>query len=354
MQLFLDANAHLPIHQKALDAFVNFNRSLAGHGNAMAATRPGREAAAQLEQARDTIANLIGAKSSSQIVFTSTCTQACEWGLKILKSQKFNKVFYSQIEHPAVALIATELFGQNTLSVDKNGIVNFTNNPNDALVCIYVHNELGTMQNLKNIQVPFFSDMSQALGKVSVNVSDFHNLKLAAFGAHKFGGPANVGILYIQNSDWWEEFDFGSRYYFDRAGTPDTGSIIATSIALEEAINTISLRYENAVKFRDIIEDALEDFGYEIIANTSNRVPYTTFIKIGNKLGPYFMSQLETDGIFVGLGSACGSMHTASSPVMTALGYKDLAHDYMRISQWGNYSENEANFFVKIMKKYSR
>jgi cysteine desulfurase len=354
MQLFLDANAHLPIHPKAIDAFVQFNKSIAGHGNAMASSRPGREAASIIEESREKIAKLIGAKNSNQIIFTSTCTQACEWALEILKSRNYNKVYYSTIEHPAVSIKSTELFGNNILIVSKNGEINCTFNPepNSSMICIYVNNEIGTIQKISDIKVPFFSDMSQALGKIPIKVSNINNLKLATFGAHKFGGPVGVGILYVQDTDWWKEFGSGSRYYLDRSGTPDAGLILASAVALEEAIKTILFRYEKAICFSSVLENGLEEFGLKVIAKNYNKIPYTSFIKIGKKAGPYLMSQLESDGIFIGLGSACGAMHTASSPIMSALGEGGLAHDYIRISQWGNYGEEEAKYVLKALKKY--
>lgn len=355
MQLFLDANAHLPINKKAMDALINFNASIGGHGHAMAYSKPGREAAAKLEDARAKIAKLIGATSSHQIIFTSTCTQACEWGLEILKSRNYQKVYSSTIEHPAVSQKVYQLFGSDNLFVSKDGIINCTFDPgnNSAIVCIHIHNEIGTIQDINNIKVPFFSDMSQSLGKIPINVSRIPNLKLAVFGAHKFGGPANVGILYIQDTDWWQEFGSGSRYYFDRAGTPDVGSIVATSVALEDSIRTMSKRYENAIRFSNILDNELDSIGVKVIAK-DNKIPYTSFIKVGKKIGPYLVSQLESYNIYIGLGSACGSMHTSSSPVMNALGESGLSHDYIRISQWGDYGEQEAKYVVNTLKKYCK
>ena len=77
MQLFLDANAHVSLNLKALEAYVNFNKSICSHGNAMSISLPGRQAAAEIECARIKIAQLIGAENPNQIIFTSSCTQAC-------------------------------------------------------------------------------------------------------------------------------------------------------------------------------------------------------------------------------------------------------------------------------------
>jgi cysteine desulfurase len=354
MVLFLDANAHLPLNSKALEAFSKFNSSLGGHGHAMSSSILGRTAVSALEDSRTKIARMIGASNPNQIFFTSTCTQACEWGLEILASQEFQQVYSSTIEHKSVAEKSRKLFGNNDLIVSKDGVVNCTFKPhnNTAFICIHVHNELGTIQPIEDIKVPFFSDMSQSIGKIPINVSSIPNLKIATFGAHKFGGPVGVGILYIQDQKWWKPFGSGSRYQFDRPGTPDVGYIVATAVALEEAIKTLPRRYENALAFKSAIEEYLIKGGIEVIAENAMRIPYTTFIKIGKKMAPYVMNQLESENIYVGLGSACGSVYS-NSPIMTALGYGGKAHDYMRISQWGDYGYNEGLQVAKAIIKYS-
>jgi cysteine desulfurase len=354
MQLFLDANAHIPLHPKALEAYINFNKSIGGHGHAMSISMPGRQAASEIEAARTKIAKLIGAENPNQIIFTSSCTQACEWGLELLRAQNFKTVYCSTIEHKSVAIKARELFGNNDLFVNKDGIVacTFTPPEKSAFVCIHVQNETGTIQDIENIKVPFFCDMSQSLGKIPVNVSSIPNLRIAAFGAHKFGGPINVGFLYIRDNKWWREFGVGSRYYFDRPGTPDAGMIIAASVALEEAIKTLQPRYHRALTFRSIIESAVRSIGIEIIGENSTRVPHATFLNIGKKMGPHVMAQLEAEGIFVGLGSACGSLHSNTNPIMTALGYGGSSQDNIRISQWGDYGDREARVAAQALVKY--
>jgi len=364
MQLFLDANAHVPLHPKALEAYGNFNKSISGHGHAMSISMPGRQAASELEAARAQIAKLIGAENPNQIIFTSSCTQACEWGLELLKAQNFDKVYCSTIEHKSVAIKARELFGKpegaagganNYLFTGKSGVIACTFTPPEdksAFVCMHVQNEVGTIQDIENIKVPFFCDMSQSLGKIPVNVSKIPNLMIGAFGAHKFGGPVNVGLLYIRDSKWWKEFGFGSRYYFDRPGTPDVGMVIATAVALEEAIKTLQVRYHRALNFRSIIESAVKLIGIEVIGEGATRIPHATFLNIGKRMGPHVMAQMEAEGMFVGLGSACGSLHSSTSPIMTALGYGGSSQDNIRISQWGDYGEREARLVAQALVKY--
>jgi cysteine desulfurase len=353
--LFLDANAHVALNPAGLKAFNDFsNSTFASHGNAMAANYLGREAAKELEKARTKIAELIGAKSHNQIIFTSTCTQACEWGLDILKTRNYKNVFVSQLEHPAIRYHFRDLFGQSELHVTKDGVA-ICEQPypdSTAVVCLHVQNEIGTIQPIENIKADVVSDMSQSLAKLPINMSKLSNVKLAMFAAHKFGGPSSLGFMYIQDTDWWKEFGSGSRYYFDRAGSPDVVSAIMTAASLEHAMKTMPERYDRMVRFRNTLEPELENLGFKIIGKNTTRLPNTTFIQLKKRMGPYVMSQLESENIYVGLGSACGSMNTGSSPVMNALGYGGTAHDFLRISQFGEYAEKEAKTVAAAIAKY--
>ena len=353
--LFLDANAHIPLNPKALEGFSNYNKSICAHGHPMSKSSLGRRAQAEMEEARTKIAHLIGAKSGNQIVFTSTCTQACDYSLKLLKAQNFEKVYTSTLEHKSISIKARQLFGNNDLFCTKDGIVSCSFKPSDkkcAFVCIHVQNEIGTIQSIEDIQVPFLSDMCQSLGKIPVNVSNISNLKIAAFGAHKFGGPSSVGFIYVQDPGYCRELGTGSRYFFDRPGTPDVGSVVATSIALEEAIKTLPKRYENALNFRDTLEDGLIKKGIEIVGSGGSRIPHTTFLRVRDKMASYIMTQLESDGLHIGLGTACGSWTSNSNPIVTSLGLGGGQEDYIRISQWGNYGEKEAKLLLKYLLRY--
>src|SRR3989304_541902 len=102
---YLDTSAHTPMCEPALKAFVDYNRSVAGHGNPNSPNLAGREAAVALEEARGKIAGLLGVDRPSQLIFTSTATYAAEWSVHILKNIKNNgeKIKVSPVEHPAIA-----------------------------------------------------------------------------------------------------------------------------------------------------------------------------------------------------------------------------------------------------------
>ncbi len=369
MELFLDANAHLPLNPKALKSYTDFISSSAGHGHPSSLSVPGRAAASALEEARSKIAQLIGAESPHQIVFTSSCTQAAEWGMEIFANIGYDKnksdetrLVSSPIEHPAVKQAVDSISQKlhsipGKINVSKEGLIYSLTDYDQAfgshLICIHLQNEIGTIQPIEFLKCwpsnrPYlFSDISQSLGKIPVNVMDL-KIDIAIAGAHKFGGPGGVGFIYLKNPEWWKSFGTGSRYFKDRAGTPDVASIVATASALEESINTLSERTQNMVSFQTALENGLTQRGFDIIGKAVRRAPNTTFVNIPN-LAAGLVLKLSEKGIHVGLGSACGSMHAGNSPLMTVLGRGGGAHDFMRISQYGEYNSNDAKYFLDIL-----
>ena len=378
---YLDTNAHIPINPIALQEYVNFNGSLAGHGHALSHSFTGREAARLLEEARAKIAAAINCHHPGQIIFTSGATQACEWGIKILHNlinkKDSYKTIMSSIEHPAVYMVVDDIIGPDPKCIlDKFAVTPYGkiilpgqyDYNYDAVICVGVQNEIGTYQPIYEVSdcgKYIFSDMSQMLGKVKIDPG-FLGVSIATFGAHKFGGIPGVGFIYLSDGDYWEAFDTGSRYYLDIAGTPNVAGIYASAIALEEAEKTLDVRTQKMESFRSKLEPGLEQLGFEIIGkevpfkdqkngNEDHcRLPNVTFAKTPNS--KYYttaitiMDQLAEKGIYIGLGSACGALHVGGSVLMHALGRPSDGQDYIRISQFGEYDDRDADYVLKCIE----
>lgn len=351
---YLDANAHVPLLAKAAKAYIDTVNNIAGHGHPSSPSVPGRAAALAIESAREKIAELIGAQKPNQIVFTSSCTQACEWAIEIIKQLSFEYNYISPLEHTAVSDAAKNLNELELipLSSDFEGIIdkNIITDSNSAEICIHMQNEIGTIQPIDYLDADFiFSDMSQSLGKIPICVNGL-DIDMAAFGAHKFGGSSGVGFLYIKDTNVWKEFGTGSRYFLDRPGTPDVAGVVAASVALEDMIVALPIRTEKMKAFQSTLENGLESLNLEIIAKTSVRSPNTTFVNIPSQAF-LLMNYLGENNIHVGLGSACGSAHAGPSPLMSRLGRNGGIHDYLRISQMGEYDEKDAEYILDVVKK---
>jgi cysteine sulfinate desulfinase/cysteine desulfurase-like protein len=106
------------------------------------------------------------------------------------------------------------------------------------------------------------------------------------------------------------------------------------------------------IAFRDVLEPGLEEMGWTIIGKEAIRVPNTTFARVPRGTATHLMVQLGGDGVHVGLGSACGSLSTGPSPLMAAMGQGGSSHNYMRISQFGEYASKEAKLVLSKIGRY--
>lgn len=351
---YLDSNAHVPMCPEAIKAFVDYQNSDAGYGHASSPSYIGKLAATELEKARGEIAILLGTKPHN-LIFTSTCTQACEWACNIIKTQaeRFGKqVKISPFEHPAIRF---NFSGNTKLSI-QNGIINEFGDKDDFIACLQVQNEVGTIQPIEKIEGFLLSDMCQSVGKIPINL-DKMNVNLATFAGHKFGGSAAVGILYIKNIKLWEEFGVGSRYFMDRVGTSDVGSVVATATALKVCLSKMSEKLGKMKAFQSRLEEILKNYEYDVICYDVSRVSSTTTIKILN-LAFNVLNDLSEKGIYIGVGSACSSKHVGANQTMEALGIHGSTSDFIRISQDGNYDAKDAEIvagqIIESVKKFKR
>lgn len=344
-EYFLDANSHIPINKKALETFIKLNNSLEGHGHPSAISSPGRAASSLLEESRNKIANLIGAKNPNQIIFTHGCTHAAEWVMYILSKNFKNKfITCSSVEHPAVRLAIEKYLDYLPLRMKSNGDICLIEN-SDGIICTHLQNEFGSIYNPKKLNSKFIvMDCSQSLGKIQVNVTEM-NVDIAFFAGHKFGGFNGVGFIYLKDTSLWKPFGTGSRYAMDRTGTLDPISIAATAVALENALDTLEYRIENCRKFKEKLEKELELLGWHIVAKNSERSPNTTFLNFPEK-ALQTLVKLNENKIYIGVGSACGSSATGLSPSIKALGYSGNPSDFIRISQWGEYDDKDAEYIL--------
>ncbi len=342
MELFLDCNAHLPVHPDAIKTFEKLSNSIVGYGNPASISLPGKKSADLLEETRLKFANIIGAKSADQIIFTNGATHAAEWACKMLVKQacKFagTSIKISPFEHPAIKM-ALEKYITEYSNIRKN------QDKNHAEIHIHSQNESGIIYDVKSINKNSLVDFTQSLGKIPINVTDL-NIDIGIFSCHKFGGFNNLGFIYLKDKSWWVEFGTGSRYFTDRPGTHDVIGLASSIVALEKAIETMEERTKRCLLFKNKIENYFKSKNINIIGQDQNRLPGTTLIHIPNE-GIYKLLKLQEKNIYVGLGSACGSHATALSSSIAALGFDGQPGDFLRISQFGQYTDCHANYFIE-------
>lgn len=316
----------------------------------------GRKAAKAVENAREQIAKLIGAKPF-EIFFTSGASESNNLAIfgtiNNSKLDSRNSIITSQIEHKAVLNPCRKLLekGYNVifLPVNSHGeirIDQIKNAINHQTLLVTLHlanNEIGTIQPIQKVTdiahkygAIVHSDAAQAVGKIPVNVDDL-GIDMLSFSAHKLYGPKGIGALYIRgglkNIPLEPIVYGGGQEKGLRSGTTNVPGIVGFGEAAQicnEDLNKEIVRIRN---LRDQLEDGLIDDIPKLIINAqiSNRLPNTSSVIFTDIESDELLFNLPN--IMLSTGSACNSGADEPSHVITALGIsRELAYRTVRFS----------------------
>lgn len=367
--IYLDYNSTTPCEPRVLEAMLPYFSS--AFGNAASRNHPlGWQAEEAVELAREQIAQLIGAEPK-EIIFTSGATEAVNLALKGVfetYSGKGNHIVTCNIEHKAVLDTCEsieKMGGEVTyLKVKPNGIPDLTEleaamKPTTILVAVmYANNEIGTIMPIKEISaiakkkgVLVFSDATQAVGKIPVNVMK-DGIDLMAFSAHKLYGPKGVGALYVRRKDprvkLSPQIHGGGHERGIRSGTLNVPGIAGFGKACELALNEMQEVEERIRQLRDRLENGLLKIEETYLNGDKNqRLPNVTNISFRYVEGDALMMGFNKN-IAVSSGSACTSASPEPSYVLKALEVgDDLARSSIRFSLGRNTTEEEIEFTIK-------
>jgi len=337
--IYFDNNATTPIHPKVLQ--VIRKASIEYWANPSSVHKLGRKAFAKLEEARNKIAEFIGAEYY-EIFFTSGGTESNNIAiLGVMENNKNKKMAISSIEHPSV--YDTSVFLRNNtidvleIPVDSNGIVkieelkNILSNLKDiAFVSImYANNEIGTIQPIREIGelcasygIIFHTDAVQAFGKIPINVKK-DNISLMSISSHKIYGPKGIGAVYIKKGiKIIPRFFGGYQEYQIRPGTQNLPAILGFVKAAEIAFLQMK---ENAEKLNELTDYFYNEIKLRIdnvILNghPTQRVPGTINLCFPGAEAQSLIALLDQDDILVSAGSACSSGSISASRTLSEIG----------------------------------
>ena len=365
--IYMDNHATTPLDPRVLEAMLPF---FSEHfGNAASRTHAfGWRAEAAVDDARDTIAQLINAESGKEIVFTSGATESDNLALKGVAEYyqgKGNHIVTTTIEHKAVLDSCKRLEKQGCtvtyVSAGKDGIVD----PDDIkkaltdktiLVSIMLaNNEVGTIQPIGEIGkitrekgVILHVDAVQGIGKTPFDVRAM-NVDLASLSAHKIYGPKGVGALYVRRSKprvrLVAQMDGGGHERGNRSGTLNVPSIVGFAKASEILIKEGAAEAEKLRGLRDRLWKKLQSELDQVILNghAERRLPGNLNVSFAFVEGEGLMMAIKD--VAVSSGSACTSSSLEPSYVLRSMGLdEDMAHSSIRFGLGRFNTEEEVDY----------
>ncbi len=363
----MDNNATTPVHPQVADAIRPFLNGL--FGNPSSLHFAGREVRTSYEAARGQIAGAIGA-GVEEIVITSCGSEADNHAIKgIALAAGKGRIITSTVEHPAVLNVCRYLetrgFTVTYLPVDGHGLVD----PDDVrrsitkdtilISIMYANNETGTVMPVGDIariarekEIPFHSDMVQALGKLDVDVGTL-GIDLASFSGHKVYAPKGVGALYVREGLSLHNLIHGGHQESGRrAGTENVIGIVAFGKACEIAGDKMDERgiAMEALRKR-LLDGILERIDHvRLNGHPVQRVSNTLNLSFQFVESESLLLALDMKGVAVSSGSACSSGSSEPSHVLLAMGIPgDLCQSALRFSLGRDNTREEIDYVIDIL-----
>lgn len=366
---YLDHAATTPVDPRAVKAMLPFfDRKF---GNTMSLHNLGQQARQTLEESREAVADLMGAKPG-EIIFTSSATESNNLALKgvaLANQNKGKHIIISSIEHSCIMESAKWLekqgFEINRLPVDKYGIVNPSEvkkaiRKNTILVSIiHASNEIGAIQPIaeigricRNKKVYFHTDAVQSFGKILIDV-DKMNIDLLSASSHKMYGPKGVACLFIREGVKIEPILHGGGQESGlRSSTINVPGIVGFAEACKICQREMKEEGRRQTKLRDkLIKGALWKIkDCYLNGHPQKRLPNNINFRFDFVEGESVVIQLDLLGIAASTGSACSSAKLEPSHVLLAIGLKpQQAHGSLRITLGRWTTEKEINYLLKVL-----
>jgi cysteine desulfurase len=367
MRIYFDHNATTPVDPAVAETIARVMTD--EYGNASSVHHFGQRAKAVLDDARSSVAALLGAEPS-EIVFTSGGTESDNFALRgvaeALEPTGRRHLIASSIEHEAVLVtlraLARRGWRTTLLSVDASGILRPETlaealTDDTAIVSVmHANNEIGTIQPIAELArlahargALFHTDAVQSIGKIPVDVRAL-GVDLLSLSAHKFNGPKGAGALWIKRGARVTAILTGGKHERSRrAGTENVPAIAGLGVAARLAAKKVVTDTPRLAALRNRLEDAIlaQVPGTAINGDREPRVPNTSNISFEAVEAESLLIALDLEGIAVSAGSACSSGTLEPSHVLRAMGLPSpRTQNSIRLSLGAGNTDAEVDFVV--------
>lgn len=343
--VYLDHAATTPMHPAAIEAMTAV---LATVGNASSLHTAGRAARRRMEEAREALAGVLGARPS-EVIFTAGGTESDNlaikgiyWARRAAEPQR-RRIVTTPVEHHAVLdavewLVEHEGAEVTWLPVTADGSVSpealravLAEHEDVALItAMWANNEVGTILPVAELaaiaaefDIPMHSDAIQAVGHVPVDFAA-SGLSALSIAAHKFGGPTGVGALLLRRDTACVPLLHGGGQERDvRSGTPDVAGVVAMAAAAKVAVDDLEAGSARVRALRDRLIDGVRATIEDVDVNGAlgdGRLPGNAHFTFRGCEGDSLLMLLDAKGIECSTGSACTAGVAQPSHVLLAMG----------------------------------
>ncbi|MGN0166055.1 MAG: cysteine desulfurase NifS [Lachnospiraceae bacterium] len=369
--IYLDNAATTKVYPEVVEAMIPYFTET--YGNPSSIYSFASEAKDAVEESRETIAGIIGAKPN-EIYFTGGGSESDNWALKATAEaykSKGNHIITTKIEHHAI-LHTCEWLEKNGyevtyLDVDETGLVKLDELRaaiKDTTILISVmmaNNEIGTIEPIAEIGkiahehgILFHTDAVQAYCHVPIDVNEMQIDMLSASG-HKVGGPKGVGFLYMRRGLKNKSFVHGgAQERGKRAGTTNVPGIVGMAKASIITSEYMKSHSQEMIELRDyLIKRVTEEIPFSICnGHRVNRLPNNANFCFRFIEGESLLLLLDNKGICGSSGSACTSASLDPSHVLLAIGLPhEIAHGSLRLTLSGEITKDDIDYTVDNLKE---
>jgi len=343
------------------------------YGNPSSIYSIGRRSKKAIEEAREKVANLIGA-DAKEIYFTGCGSESDNMavkGIAYANQNRGNHIITTKIEHPAILETCKTLekqgFKITYLNVDNEGIVDLNEVENSItsetilISVMFANNEIGTIEPIEKIakiakmhNIIFHTDAVQAVGNVPIDVKQM-KIDALSISGHKLYGPKGVGALYVKNGIKFDRFlDGGHQEKNKRAGTENVAGIVGMGKACELLKDNLENHIQYLQNLRNyyikLIEENID--GVRLNGSRDKRLPGNANFSFENIDGSALLLNLDLKGICASSGSACTSGAIEPSHVLTSIGLQEeWANGALRVTFGEDNTREEVDVLVKEIKK---
>ena len=368
-EIYFDNAATTKVADCAITAALNTMQK--NFGNPSSLHKKGTEAKNIIEEARQTISDLLGCKPS-EIYFTSGASESniiAILGTLLPKPHKANKIITSSIEHKSVlnCVKTAESLGyvvqyikpkNNQISAEE--LKEMVDSSTALVSVMHVNNETGSINDikeladavkLKNKKTLFHCDACQSVGKLSIFLPKF-NIDMLSFSGHKLHAPKGIGGLYLKKGVKACLVCGGTQESGVRMGTENVSGIAALGAVCKKLNNKIieeNLQKVSKLKNK-LVDSLITEFNDNVTINSpGDASPYILNFSVLGLPAQVLQNCLQDYGIFVSTGSACSK--NAKSYVLKELRLSDrIINSAIRVSFCNENTVKEVERFVEVLK----